>query len=294
MREDRTAIRRPRPRRARPHSRRSAARASGRNCARAVECNPSAATSRSPSAREPSSKTATTPSAAGSIRRERLAAGIAGVRQRLPQRPPDPRPGAGDGAHRQFVDDVAVGGRGRCGRRTADARSRRRRQARCGASRRTAPRACRCRCRDRRGRPRRARTRATSQPARRSRWAANRPPTEPPITNARGLRQASAPLRRDASMMTIRMVARKRFKAAAGVSSDASRARFDSASCSMAPGFCAASHRATASARSDGLRERRCRLHLIHIIVRDSQSFPAFSKNESLRLQGFRPTLRAP
>ena len=42
---------RPRPRRARPHSRRSAARAPGRNCARTVECSPSAATSRSPSAR---------------------------------------------------------------------------------------------------------------------------------------------------------------------------------------------------------------------------------------------------
>jgi len=38
------------------------------------------------------------------------------------------------------------------------------------------------------------------------------------------------------------------------------------------------------------LREYRCRLHLIHIIVCDLQGFPAFSKNESLRLQGFRPT----
>jgi DNA-binding protein HU-beta len=38
------------------------------------------------------------------------------------------------------------------------------------------------------------------------------------------------------------------------------------------------------------LREYRCHLHLIHIIVGGLQGFPAFSKNESLRLQGFRPT----
>src|SRR4029079_15922741 len=38
---------------------------------------------------------------------QRLAAGITGVRQRLPQRAPDARPRAGDGAHRQFVNDVA-------------------------------------------------------------------------------------------------------------------------------------------------------------------------------------------
>ena len=38
------------------------------------------------------------------------------------------------------------------------------------------------------------------------------------------------------------------------------------------------------------LRECRCHLHLIHIIVCCLQSFPAFSKNELLRLQGFRPT----
>jgi DNA-binding protein HU-beta len=37
-------------------------------------------------------------------------------------------------------------------------------------------------------------------------------------------------------------------------------------------------------------RECRCHLNLIHIIVAGLQSFPAFSKNESLRLQGVRPT----
>jgi hypothetical protein len=39
-------------------------------------------------------------------------------------------------------------------------------------------------------------------------------------------------------------------------------------------------------------RNARCCLHLIHIIFGDSQSFPAFSKNESLLLQCFRQTLR--
>ena len=37
-------------------------------------------------------------------------------------------------------------------------------------------------------------------------------------------------------------------------------------------------------------RECICHLNLIHIIVAGLQSFPAFSKNESLRLQGVRPT----
>src|SRR5690242_14259477 len=44
---------------------------------------------------------------------------------------------------------------------------------------------------------------------------------------------------------------------------------------------------AVTTARS---RECRCCLDLIHIIIVDLQSFPAFSKNESLRLQGVRPT----
>ena len=43
------------------------------------------------------------------------AAGIAVVRHRLPQRPPDARPGAGDGADRQFVDDARRRDRARCG-----------------------------------------------------------------------------------------------------------------------------------------------------------------------------------
>ena len=41
------------------------------------------------------------------------------------------------------------------------------------------------------------------------------------------------------------------------------------------------------------MSERRQRLHLIHIILDDSQSFPAFSENESLRLPDVGPILRA-
>ena len=79
------------------------ARAQGRGQSwpRTVECSPSAPTSRSASAREPSAKIA-----GHAVRMllepgQRLAAGIERVRQRLPQRPPDARPGAGDGADRQ-------------------------------------------------------------------------------------------------------------------------------------------------------------------------------------------------
>ena len=201
-REARAKASPPRPRRARPHSRRSAARAPGRNCARTVECSPSAPTSRSPSAREPSSNTALTLLAVLLDPGQRLAAGIAGVRQRLPQRTPDARPGAGDGAHRQFVDDARRRGRGRRAPRRRS-RAKRRRQARSGASPRTVLRACRCRCRGRRGRPRRARTPRRPSRCCRSRWAANSPPTEPPITNARG--RVKRPLHHfESAMMTIR------------------------------------------------------------------------------------------
>src|SRR4029079_9517265 len=41
------------------------------------------------------------------------------------------------------------------------------------------------------------------------------------------------------------------------------------------------------------MSERRRCLNLIHIILDDSQSFPAFSKNESLRLRDVGPILRA-
>jgi DNA-binding protein HU-beta len=58
----------------------------------------------------------------------------------------------------------------------------------------------------------------------------------------------------------------------------------------MAAGFFANFTRSGAvGAVQSAMRESRRHLHLIHIIVCDSQSFPAFSKNESLRLQGVPP-----
>jgi DNA-binding protein HU-beta len=92
-------------------------------------------------------------------------------------------------------------------------------------------------------------------------------------------------------MMTIRAM-----RASGGAShvtgeSNVSRAQFHSRRVAMASGLSAVVARAGALA-GELLTQCKFRRHLdlIHIIACDSQSFPGFSKNESLRLQCFRPT----
>ena len=172
----------PRPRRARRHSRHSAAQALG-EIARA----PWNATHRRRPAdrlrRASHRRTRRDPVDSCLDAGERLAAGIAGVRQRLPQRTPDARPGAGHGAHRQFVNDVAARSSPmrpstsmpseRVGGKPDPAHHREQLLACADAGAAIAEVA------------RGALEHAHVPAGLRSRWAANRPPTEPPITNAR-------------------------------------------------------------------------------------------------------------